>query len=53
MTVNDIIADMDRIDYLRSQIRKGAVLEESELDDINSYLESYVIILGELSVKGA
>lgn len=53
MTVNDIIADMDRIDYLRSQICKGAVLEESELDDINSYLESYVIILGELSVKGA
>lgn len=53
MTVDDIIADMDRIDYLRSQIRKGAVLEESELDDINSYLESYVIILGELSVKGA
>lgn len=51
MTVNDIIADMDRIDYLRSQIRKGAVLEESELDDIEEYLSEFEVFLGTIKVK--
>lgn len=51
MTVNDIIADMNRIDYLRSQIRKGAMLEESELDDIEEYLSELEIFLGTTEVK--
>lgn len=51
MTVNDIVADMDRINYLRSQIHRGAILEESELDDIEEYLTELKVFLGAIEVK--
>ena len=52
MTVNEVIETMDNIEEIRFKISNGNNLCRGELNDIDSYLESYSIILGKLGVKG-
>lgn len=54
MTVNEVMETIDNIEEIRIKIFNGDTLCEGELNDIDSYLESYgTILLGKLSVKGA
>ena len=52
MTVNEAIETMDNIEEIRFKIHNGDTLCKGQLKDIDSYLESYSIILGKLGVKG-